>query len=1053
MRPIRLTLSAFGPYAGRTVLELDKLGTQGLYLITGDTGAGKTTIFDAISYALYGQPSGENREAAMLRSKYADADTPTEVELIFDYRGKRYTVRRNPAYERPAKRGGGVTKEPAKAELTMADGKVVTKSRDVDRAVQEILGLDRDQFRQIAMIAQGDFLKLLLASTDERKAIFSRIFKTGRYDTLQRRLKQEARAAQETFDRLSQSIDRDLQAVRVEEADGADVDWAEVLEGRTDGPETARRMTVLLERDEARSARHTQALAEIEEQQSAVAARLERQQDRQAARKRLTAAVTRLEELRGGLELLLEREAEETLHKPEIDALTERIAVESRALERYARLDESKKALETLEKERGEQEKELERADGAAASLGAEIEGLQGEQKALSDAPALIAQAEARQREVSLRRDAIAELRSTRRWLLEQQTALVLLEQKREKDAAELAKLEEELCAGQLEYDALEDALQALALARQTLEQLEEKRRQAGARDKLAKELDRAQADYLKLEADAEDAEGEYARLNRLFLRGQAGILASGLTDGEPCPVCGAVHHPDPAAWEEEMPTEQALDRAKAKADEARAEARRASEAAAAQKAQLEHMDAQLEGVTLAQAQEAISAQKSEVAAQEARLARRGQLKAVLEQVQKRRTELADQMARQDGELQRLQGSLESVRARFEEQKAALIGGDGDLEQAALETESALMECKLALSEQRRRHRRWAELEELIPQKSRTLEGEKDRAARCRETLSAQTARRTALTMQVEALAAELPWGSRAQAEEAIATLKEQKRALEEGLHRATQAVVQARQVISATEGEVKALEEHVAAIPEQDVEELLERQEALRSEKAKAREELGKVTARLEINRALLARVSAAGSDRVEAQKRVQMISSLSRTANGEVTGKEKVMLETYVQMTCFDRIVERANRRFRVMSGGQYDLERRKEAADNKSQSGLDLNVVDHYNGTRRSVNTLSGGESFMASLSLALGLSDEIMANAGGVKLDTMFVDEGFGSLDEETLRQAMDALLDLTEGGERLVGIISHVAELKNRIPSQIVVTKTADQGSQVKIVTA
>ena len=194
MRPCKLTISAFGPYAGRTELDLERLGTGGLYLITGDTGAGKTTIFDAITFALFGEASGENREPAMLRSKYASADTPTEVELTFSNRGKMYTVRRNPEYDRPAKRGGGVTTQKAEAELILPDGKPITKLREVNAAIIDILGVDRRQFSQIAMIAQGDFLKLLLAETQERREIFRRIFKTGRFQTLQDRLKAEASA-------------------------------------------------------------------------------------------------------------------------------------------------------------------------------------------------------------------------------------------------------------------------------------------------------------------------------------------------------------------------------------------------------------------------------------------------------------------------------------------------------------------------------------------------------------------------------------------------------------------------------------------------------------------------------------------------------------------------------------------------------------------------------------------------------------------------------------------------------------------------------------------
>ena len=219
MRPIKLTVSAFGPYAGKTVLDLDKLGENGLYLITGDTGAGKTTIFDAITYALYGEASGDNREPSMFRSKYAEATTPTEVELVFSYAGKTYTVKRNPEYERPKSRGEGFTTQKAEVQLKYPDGRVVTKQRDVDNAIRDIMGINRSQFLQIAMIAQGDFLKLLLAPTEERKKIFRQIFKTQLYQDLQDRLKKESGQLNDKCDAARNSIKQYIDGITCDEND------------------------------------------------------------------------------------------------------------------------------------------------------------------------------------------------------------------------------------------------------------------------------------------------------------------------------------------------------------------------------------------------------------------------------------------------------------------------------------------------------------------------------------------------------------------------------------------------------------------------------------------------------------------------------------------------------------------------------------------------------------------------------------------------------------------------------------------------------------------
>ena len=250
MRPVKLTISAFGPYAGRMTIDMDALGTRGLYHITGKTGAGKTTIFAAITFALYGEPSGDSRSASQFRSKYADPQTPTEVELGFDYAGKRYTVRRNPEYERPKSRGEGLTEEKAAAELTLPDGRVITKRRDVDAAVAAIMGVDRGQFSQIAMLAQGDFLKLLLASTDDRKKIFRKLFSTQKYEDLQDRLKASSGALRKEYEELSRSIRQYVEGILCDEEDVLDIEVQKARAGKLPAEEVADLLHTLIAQDE-----------------------------------------------------------------------------------------------------------------------------------------------------------------------------------------------------------------------------------------------------------------------------------------------------------------------------------------------------------------------------------------------------------------------------------------------------------------------------------------------------------------------------------------------------------------------------------------------------------------------------------------------------------------------------------------------------------------------------------------------------------------------------------------------------------------------------------
>lgn len=297
MRPLKLTVSAFGPYAGKVVMDLEKLGKQGLYLITGDTGAGKTTIFDAITYALYGEPSGENRDPSMFRSKYAQPDTPTQVELVFSYGGKTYTVRRNPEYERPAKRGGGITTQKAEAELILPDGRVVVKPREVNREIVDIIGLDRGQFAQIAMIAQGDFLKLLLADTKSRQEIFREIFKTRYYMVFQERMKNEAGQLQRDCEAARASVQQYIGGVVCHEDDLCKPTLQKAQAGQLPFPETVELIRQLIAQDCEAQEEQQKVLDRLEEELKEISVLLGKAEEAQKTQKKLEAACKAREEL------------------------------------------------------------------------------------------------------------------------------------------------------------------------------------------------------------------------------------------------------------------------------------------------------------------------------------------------------------------------------------------------------------------------------------------------------------------------------------------------------------------------------------------------------------------------------------------------------------------------------------------------------------------------------------------------------------------------------------------------------------------------------------
>ena len=358
MRPIKLTLSAFGPYAGKAELDMDKLGDRGLYLITGDTGAGKTTIFDAITFALYGEASGENREVNMLRSKYADPDTPTFVELVFSYAGKEYRVTRNPEYERPSKRSTGITTQKADAELVYPDSRIVTKTRDVTNAVQEIIGIDRCQFTQIAMIAQGDFLKLLLAPTEDRKKIFRQIFKTELYQDLQDKLKEESGRLGKEYDMLKNSIQQYINGVSSQEDDVLNIELEKAKNGNLLTADTMALIEKIINEDKNERNGLNNQLGKVEKHLEQVNAHLGKVEEIGKARDGLISAKEKLQKTEPRLKELSDQYEAEKQKQPETDALSDAITTGRNKLPQYDELENTRKALASKKKEHQKKESE-----------------------------------------------------------------------------------------------------------------------------------------------------------------------------------------------------------------------------------------------------------------------------------------------------------------------------------------------------------------------------------------------------------------------------------------------------------------------------------------------------------------------------------------------------------------------------------------------------------------------------------------------------------------------------------------------------------------------
>ncbi len=942
MRPLLLTLSAFGPYAGKTKIPFEELGSQGLYLITGDTGAGKTFLFDAIVFALYGEASGSARETSMFRSKYAGADTETYVTLRFWYRGKTYEVTRKPEYMRPAKRGEGMTLSRAEAVFTYPDGHVVTRSKDVTRTVVQLLGIDRNQFMQIAMIAQGDFLRLLYARTEERSSIFREIFHTKAYVALQEKLKAQSGVLRMQCEEYEKSIGQYEEGILWEEGQEPDL---ETLSGTGEIMAALNSVIELQERgmEEVRQSIQT-AEASLEQNQ--------RRMGEAQARRRVE------EELAGAMEEIKRMEPQLAPLRESLKSMQDR-KEETEALKIQIRLEEEK--LSFYEEE--------ERLEKDCAALDLEIN-----------------------RQI----------------------------RQKEKKEETLRKNQEELGHLTQRLEQLQDIDVRLVQARQRAE-MNDRRVEAlkGLMDRLEETeglfglLSQRQEEYRRAAARQQELKQVYERLQQRYLDEQAGVLAEELRQGMPCPVCGSLEHPRPAARQEGAPDQKAVEQAKKRWEESSHAMQETSEAAGSAKGALERAahgmmtSLEAEGILTAPDKVFSAAAKSGSTS----------------------TAMTEDMQTIKQILKEAGFRLESDLAKGREEAAIL-------RQELENTDKLKRECGQL-------NRNKTQLEQDIQeagQQCREMEEETSALRLRREILGnkLQEKRGTLAYKNREEALKQLNL-KRGRAEEYETALSRMQQAYEEK-ERAYNNALQKKETLAGQLDKTGR---------ETGMDELTEEQERLTLFKRQRQERYRQISHRYETNKKIQALIEKQSIGFQEAEKEWSLVKELSNTFNGNVSGKEKIMLETYVQMQYFDQVIRRANTRFMVMSAGQYELKRSVQADSLRRQSGLELDVVDHYNGTVRSVKTLSGGESFLASLSLALGLSDEIQSASGGIALDAMFVDEGFGSLDETALNQAVQALANLAQGN-RLVGIISHVGELKERIDKKLIVTKDASAGSSVRL---
>ena len=925
MKPLKLTMSAFGSYAGKNVIDFTGQ-QQGIFLITGDTGAGKTTIFDAITYALYNQTSGGERNGNMMRSQYAQLETETYVELEFLYRGQTYRVRRNPDYKITKTLKNGRIREqkvPRSVELTLPDGTVFPEKKNAtDAKIIEILGLTADQFSQIVMIAQGDFLKLLYTKSDERKMIFSKLFRTDIYWKIQENLRRKSMEMDERIQENDRAFEQEKSRI-IPLSESEEIPLDELVERLRERLKDA----------------------------------LKEQNLRRANVEELNKKITKYEEIN------------------KLFVSLEKIRQTGRELE--ARQAESK-----------ERRKQIENARKADKVLVAEQQDLRQQQAVEQSAQAIAKMGET--------------LADDQEMFETLKTQLQEAEAKQKREAADTQKKMLALEQSFPSYEALQNARSEEQQAKKVWEDLrktsEESFHKKAAGIAALKEqqkrqeqaVEKTKKNWEQTSLSASESAKHYEHMYEAFLKEQAGILAENLSAGCPCPVCGSTVHPDPAKLSDHAVTELEVEQAKK------------TRAAAEEKRDMAYAAFEAEKTEKQKLAQAVEKEEADFV-------------------------LAQTIAKQQRkEAEQNYVSLQKIAEQIREKLVYPSLAEAKKQYAAMQKALEVAEQEIA-----KKRQKVSELAEAM----NTLKGQK-----LAEEENQKTAKKLAVKTEKEYVKLLEKSGFVSEETYHLAILPERSRSKLEREEKEYESQCLRQQ------SEQKLLEKQVSGKTYTDTTELNEQLKAEKQVLKEAEKTYMELHTAYENDRSVLQNCAVYLEKGKKLESEDQVIKSLSKTANGRLSGSAKIDFETYIQRQYFKQIIHEANKRLLTMSNHQFILKLKEEAnTGRKTNEGLDLSVYSLVTDSERDVKTLSGGESFLAALAMALGLSDIVERSAGAIHPDMMFIDEGFGSLDAQSRQQAIEVLAELA-GDSRMVGIISHVTELKEQIDRKLVVSRT-DKGSR------
>ena len=1036
MKPTYLELCAFGPFAGQVVLPLGQIVSEGVFLIHGATGAGKTTIFDAVSFALFGNASGENRPTDSFRSDFAAEDAKTYVILEFTHNGNTYKIERSPAYRRLKQRGQGYTESKAEAVLTMPDGRIIAGYQTVTDKVIEILCVDWKQFKQISMLAQGEFLKLLTVESKERGDIFRKVFHTGELGRIGKELKDRMLRTKRRCEELDQSIVQYYCGIDNSAESGHKEKIEEFLQTK-DIHKTSGFQEVLIELVEADQAERDlvmerlkvaeQQLMELRVRESRVADWLEKK--------------TEYETLEGQMAEMTVMEQRNQQDKQQLALVKRASAMVRPQKEVYLTAQAESSQLMTAIAEQENRVEELRTREEELLLL---YQRAQADKNNMDQRLVRMEQLRNEVKQLQQKEAHEVELRQK-----EQEAEGLLQQELHQKEL--LQKKEERIKECRRKQDRQTEIYQTGRSLEAKERELKAELLELDSQMKKFENYEKVQASYVglteqiaELLKEKQKRNLELQQMEAAYTCEQAGMLALDLEEGKPCPVCGSTHHPMPAKPSRISFSKEELGAGRQEYQEICELLERYGREAASEKATMELLLQQI-GIRM------------DGAGIQQLIAKRRERRALVE-------ETLSEIEKQIDVL--VQEQEESMRAKEE---AAILEQELETERKTLE----ILQEKL----QHMKHE-----QQTISQNIRRilLEVSFENVKDARQALEAQEQEQEA--KKVEIIRSEQmyqEWKGKLQSETAVLEqlagqkllrLQKEQAALEEYNHAVRMAGFDSEEALEQallSEEEQEALESKILEVdsrlirykerrillaqelqkaePEQ-MENFKEQLELIRQEKEQLNHRGTVLATRIETNDKIRKNVETQLEARTHLQAEYSRISVLSNVANGEMTGKDKLPFEQYVQAFYFEQVIFEANHRLKKMSGGRYALRRRGEAENRRSVTGLDLEIMDYFTGKARSVKSLSGGESFKAALSLALGLSDVIQGHAGGVVLETMFVDEGFGSLDKDSLEQAVAILKDLATDN-RVVGIISHVEELKECIEKKILLEKST-KGSSI-----